>query len=344
MNEDRFDPYLWDRSLPSDPEVERLERLLGRYRFQPAPDQSPVLRRVPSRWFRLVAGSVGLTAAAVLFLCAYVVSIPLFGQPGPEWRVVAREGRPDVSGRAVDKAAGLTVGGVVTTDSHSRAEIEAGRVGRIEVMPGSTVRLVATAAGRHRLAVDRGRIVARLWSPPFTFGFVTPSAEAVDVGCAFTLDVDGQGAAVVRVMSGWVQFESPAAKRLIPEGTQAIAQPGKGVGTAFVASASPAFKSALLAFDFDAVDGANRDALLGTLLDEATPSDAFTLLELRARLTREQRERLYARVATLRPPPAGVTRDAFVRGDESALERWQHSLGFPEVKRWWVHWRDVVLP
>ena len=62
------DDYLWDRSGEPDPEVERLERVLGKYRYQDKP-LSPALRsRLSERrggWFRLAA-----VAAAILMVLA----------------------------------------------------------------------------------------------------------------------------------------------------------------------------------------------------------------------------------------------------------------------------------
>jgi hypothetical protein len=64
MNED----YLWDRSGEPDPEVEHLERVLGKYRYQSAP-VSPSLRsqlaRRPAGWMKLAA-----IAAAILIVIA----------------------------------------------------------------------------------------------------------------------------------------------------------------------------------------------------------------------------------------------------------------------------------
>ena len=64
MNED----YLWDRSGEPDPEVERLERVLGKYRYQPTP-VSPALRSQLSQrqsgWMKLAA-----IAAAILLILA----------------------------------------------------------------------------------------------------------------------------------------------------------------------------------------------------------------------------------------------------------------------------------
>ena len=337
MIDEPSNEYLWDRKGEPDAYVEHLETLLKRYRFdQPI----RVARRTSDlRWIWYTAG---LATAAVILFVAYVALIPVFGQPGSEWRVVARGGRPIVSGHEIAESGALAAGGVVETDASSRAEIRAGRVGRIVVQPGSRVRLVSTAAGRHRLALDRGRIAAKLWSPPFTFGFTTPSAEAFDVGCAFTMDVDDRGTATVRVTSGWVQLETPERQELIPEGAIAIAEAGKRIGTPFFDDASGPFKRALHAFDGDALTAPERRYVFATLLNEARRQDVYTLLRLSRDLTASERGALYDRVALLRPPPSGVTRSGIMANDGAMLDAWRRTLGFPEVKHWWLHWTDAL--
>jgi hypothetical protein len=60
------DDYLWDGSGESDPEVERLERVLGKYRYQAKPLSSALHSRLSERrvgWIRLAA-----VAAAILIV------------------------------------------------------------------------------------------------------------------------------------------------------------------------------------------------------------------------------------------------------------------------------------
>lgn len=336
MTDESTSDYLWDKSGEPDAHVRHLETMLGRYRFD-----RPILvtAEVPTLWWVLRA--TVLAAAAVVVFAAYVASIPTFGQPGREWLVLARAGQPKVSGTAIIGSGALTAGGVVETDVESRAEIRAGRVGRIDVQPASRVRLLSTAAGAHRLGVDRGRIVARLWSPPFTFGFSTPAAEVFDVGCAFTMDVDDRGTSTVRVTSGWVELERSDRQQLIPEGATAIAEAGKPLGTPFFEDASPAFRQALHALDDASMAPDERRRALATLLGDARPRDMYTLLRLNRSLMPQERALLYDRAALLRPPPVGVTRDGVAANDSAMVDAWRRTLGFPEVKHWWLHWTDA---
>jgi hypothetical protein len=342
MTDDPFNDYLWDRRGDPDGDVRHFEVLLERYRFN-KPIRMPAAQPGRRRWL-WYAATAATAAAAVVAFAAYVALIPVLGQPGAVWAVVARAGQPTVSGVAILGSGTLAEGGVVQTDASSRAEIRAGRIGRIEVEPGSRVRLLSTSTGRHRLAVDRGRIVARLWSPPFTFGFVTPAADAFDVGCAFTMDVDGRGAATVRVTSGWVQLETLDRQQLIPEGALAVAEPGKGLGTPFFDDASTAFKKALHALDFEPMTAADRSDQLAMLLREARRQDVYTFLRLNRALSPQERGVAYDRIALLSTPPGGATRAGMVADDGAMLDAWRRTLGFPEVKRWWLHWTDAFGP
>lgn len=343
MSDEPHNEYLWDRSGEPDTYLRGLEDQLARYRFDKpiriAEKSIPMAAR-RGRW-RWIAYGGAAAAAAIIVFAGYVALIPVFGQPGTEWRVVAREGEPIVSGVAIVGSGTLVAGGVVQTDAHSRAVISAGKVGRIEVQPGSSVRLISTAPGRHRLAVERGRIVAKLWAPPFTFGFATPAADVFDVGCAFTMDVDGRGAATVRVTSGWVQFETAQRRQVVPEGAVAIAEPGKSVGTAYFEDASMDFKAALRTFDFEPMTENQRRHTWTTLLTNARRQDVFTLLSLTPELTQAERGELFDRVTALQPPPVGVTRAGIQSNNGKMLDAWIGTLGLPVIKRWWVHWPDV---
>ena len=68
------------------------------------------------------------------------------------------------------------------------------------------------------MALDRGTIHARIWAPPKLFFVDTQAAVAVDLGCAYTLQVDEKGDGLLRVTSGWVGLEREGRDTYIPEG------------------------------------------------------------------------------------------------------------------------------
>src|SRR5437588_9229636 len=308
------DDYLWDGSGKPDPEVQKLEEALGRYRHnQPAPrfdeiTQTHTAKRPRNffnwRWeFRLSAVAASLLLAVTVFL---FMRQRLRGNPGPSWDVVRLEGAPRVGWHSLDEKSGpgkLGIGQTLVTDSASRASITLDETGRVEVDAGSRLRLVTNGPGRKRLSLERGTIHATIWAPPGEFVVDTPSAVAVDLGCVYTLHVDDSGAGLLRTTMGWVSFKLNGHESFIPAGAVCATRPKIGPGTPYFEDVFPSFREALAKFDFAKVTRQERHALLETLLTDARKQDALTLWHLLSRVSDAEGPAVYDRLATLAPPP-----------------------------------------
>jgi hypothetical protein len=336
MNDElRDDEYLWNGTGKPDPEVVRLESLLGRYRHRrtmPTVPEHPAPRRMLSIVLPIVsaAASLALVAAAAFFAAA-----PRTGG----WTVQTIEGAPHVAGAPIDRPSRLGVGQMLTTDAQSRARLAVGDVGRVDVEPNSRVRLLESRAGEHRMALDRGRINAQIWAPPRYFFVNTPSAVAVDLGCAYTLDVDPRGWGVVQVTSGWVAFEYGGRESFIPQNAVCATRPRFGPGTPHYADASTALVDALSILDFPQTENVSRASALDIVLGASRRRDALTLWHLLSRGSPAERGRVFDRLTTLVAPPAGVTRDRILAGDRRALDTWWNELGLDSAS-WWRLWKS----
>jgi hypothetical protein len=309
------DRYLWDGTGPVDPEVERLERELGRFRHRRA------LRLSEPRHRR----ARPVLAAAAAVLVAIGVAWVARSVAAPRWRVESVQGTPVVGSKPITQSTALAVGQGVETDGSSRAKLGIGRVAVISVGPNSRLRLLKSLPIEQRLALDRGTISAKIWAPPRLFFVQTPSALAVDLGCAYTLEVDDSGAGILRVETGWVSFERDGRESIVPADAVCASRQG-GPGTPFYEDAAPEFRRALESLDF----GAGGGAALSTILSAARRRDGLTLWHLLARTQGADRERVYERFAQLIPPPPGVTRERVLRGEDRALELWRWELeGMP---------------
>lgn len=319
--------YLWDKKGEPDPDVERLEGMLRRFRQAvPPPDfhavAVPPRRNVP--WLALAA-----TIALVGFLAGWWASRP----ERPAVRVASLAGAPRIGGTSIAESGRLRTGQDLVTDGASRARIEMGLIGEVEVEPRSRVGLVKASPGEHRLSLRVGTLHARIWAPPRLFFVDTPSATAVDLGCAYTLTVDEAGASRLTVTTGWVAFEHGGRESFVPEGAVCLTRPGIGPGTPYREEAPPVLRQALERLDFDQ-DPAALDDVLGV----ASEKDALSLWHLLTRTAPGQRERVYDRLAALLPPPAGVTREGIVSGDREMLDRWWGELGLGSAS-WWRTWK-----
>ena len=350
------DDYLWDGSGEPDPEVQKLETALGRYRHNqsaPAFDQvaetpAPVKRRwsfFSLRWsYQLGAVTAALLLAVTVF---FVVRQRTDRNLGSSWDVARLEGTPRIGWHSLGEKSGpgkLRIGQTLVTDRSSRASITLDETGRVEVDAGSRLRLITNGPGRKRLSLERGTIHATIWAPPGEFVVDTPSAVAVDLGCVYTLHVDDSGAGLLRTTMGWVGFKLNGHESFIPAGAICQTRPKIGPGTPYMEDAPQSFREALSRFDFESHTPVERDALLGILLVDARKNDALTLWHLLSRVSDADRPSVYDRLTALALPPAGVTRDGILRLDRPMLDAWWSSFGFGDIYLWRTYERDWSQP
>jgi FecR protein len=337
------DDYLWDGSGEPEPEIRKLEDVLGRFRHQPhwAPDFPDVKAVNLPRLFspRRLPFWIGAAAAVAFALAGWLSwqhARPI--EPTqPEWSVSSLEGTPHVGTKVIRQSGEpgkLAVGQVLETDSRSRASISLDEMGEVQIDPDTRVRLLGAASSRQRLALDRGTIHATIWASPGEFAVDTPSAVAVDLGCAYTLQVDDSGAGLLRTSLGWVGFRSGRRESFIPAGAVCATRPGIGPGTPYYEDASAAFRAALTGFDFESGTAEQRRSKLSTVLAVSRKRDALTLWHLLSRVNGPDRARVYDRLAELVPPPPQVTRDGVMRLDQHMLDLWWSQLGFGDISLW----------
>jgi hypothetical protein len=340
--------YLWDGSGEPDPEIQKLENALARFRHEGQAPEFPAITATqqPRLWRRFMPSrlSLGLAAAtaAIMFIAAFGIlrwSQKPNTTSGAGWDVESVAGTPRVESGASGKNAGsakLDIGQTLVTDSRSKANISIADIGTVKVEPNTRLRLVAGGSGHNRLALDRGTIHAYIWALPGVFTVDTPSALAVDLGCAYTLQVDDSGAGLLRTKLGWVGFKLEGREAFIPAGAVCATRPKVGPGTPYFDDASASFRETLTKFDFAASTPEERSAELSKILAEARQRDALTVWHLLARADESERGSVYDRMATLVPPPAGVTRDGILHLDQKMLDRWWNELGLGDVSLWRV--------
>jgi hypothetical protein len=329
--------YLWDGSGEPDPEIVRLEELLAKYRHSGRLPALPARDRAPRRFAVHAAMQIVVAAASLVLVAAAAWFAHALRPSG--WTVQSLAGAPTVAGERIDGPARLPVGETMTTDGASRARVDVGSIGVVDVEPNSRVRLLVSRLGEHRLALDRGQIRALIWAPPRLFFVNTPSSTAIDLGCAYTLKVDDRGWGHLSVESGWVAFQDRDRESFIPEKAMCATRPGVGPGTPYYEDVAPEIADALTILDFSPTQDVSRRAALETVLTLSRPKDALTLWHLLSRTTPEERGRVYDRLASLVPPPSGVTRAAVLRGERQALDAWWNALGL-DTAAWWRIWKQ----
>lgn len=242
----------------------------------------------------------------------------------PSWQVETLSGTPKV-GDASD-AKRLAVGEFLETDAASRARITVANIGNVEIQPNSRVKLVGTNAKEHRLSLEHGILQAQISAPPRLFIVDTPSAVAVDLGCAYKLEVDKKGNSYLHVTSGFVALERDGRESIVPAGAMCITKRGLGLGTPFSADTTDKFKAALERFDFS--NGGSRS--VQAMLDNRGFYDMISLWHLLSRVQKADREKVFDALADYVKPPSDVTREGILTLDKQMLTAWR-----AEVEKVW---------
>jgi FecR-like protein len=335
--------YLWDPTDPPDPEVERLERLLGRLRTTTAPPPIAVRLKpdttgmtVATRYVgvRFMAPAMAAAAAIALMVAATWSSARVAAR---SWPVAAMSGTPRIDARDLARDARLGVGETLTTDASSTARIEVSTIGEVTVAENTRVRLVETRTAHHRLALDRGTLHAIIAAPPGQFVVDTPSARATDLGCVYTLRVDEDGNGLLSVGAGWVAFEDKGRESFVPAGASSRTDRVTGPGTPSYDDADASFHDALDVVDTERDESRRREAL-GVVLRRARERDAMTLWHLIPRVSDTDRGAVVDALAARVTMPRAVRRDAVMRLDRASLDAWWNALGLLDTT-WWRTWK-----
>jgi hypothetical protein len=339
------DDYLWDKSGPPDPDVVRLEQMLGRLQSTPplpdVPGRSEVqqARRVtqvgPVTYSGVRFVAPALAAAAVI---ALMVGVTWQTARMPRsWQVARLSGAPRIGSTPLAGEGRLAVGQTLVTDAASSARLDVSTIGELTVGSNSRVRLLETRDAHHRLALDRGSLHAIISAPPGQFIVETPSATATDLGCVYTLRVDEDGSGILSVSAGWVAFEEKGRESFVPAGASSRMDRLHGPGTPSYDDADAAFHDAVDAVDFERDDGPRSEAL-HTVLERARVRDAMTLWHLIRRVPQADRPAVVDALAARVPMPSNVSRDRVLRLDRAALDAWWNALGLLDTT-WWRQWK-----
>ena len=308
--------YLWDRSGEPDDDTAHLEEVLGRLG-----GPVPPLARMPVRPTPVIRRPLFLGFAAAALAMVILTLFIAWRRSGPDWIVIPVAGVPRLGSRDLFGNARLRIGELIETDERSRAEISVGHVASLEMEPNTSLKLTQSGRSGHRISLERGKLHAVIWARPKLFFVDTPSAVTVDLGCAYSLEVDNEGNTVVRVTHGLVSIESRGRDSYILAGAVCVARKDRGPGTPYYADAPPALIQALDDFDVN-----SRTEALATVLAEARKKDVLTLWHLIPKTTGTQRAAIIDRMASFVPLPPGATREGALIGNSEMLDRWWKAI------------------
>ena len=294
-----------------------LETLLDERNRRPVVEQKAPRFAFAFNWQSIAAVSAVLVVAVVLG----ILWSTYYG-PRASWEVQNLIGNVRVDGVRIVNLGDLGVGETIETDASSQAKINVAKIGEVVLDSNTRVTLLRTRPTEHRISLEKGRMHAKIWAPPRLFFVNTPSAEAIDLGCEYTLEVDAAGRGLLHVTLGEVALVRDGREVYVPRYAMCELWPGIGPGTPFFEDASDTFVRLLEQFDFQN----GGDDAFKALLSEARDRDTFTLWHMLSRVDGDRRVQVLDRMIELVGLPTGISREGTLRLDQNMLEAWKEAM------------------
>ena len=238
------------------------------------------------------AASLRLTyqyAAAALFLIILTSGYWISSRPtGPTWEVVALNGIPVAGDRPILGKDSVHTGESVQTDSASRARILVASIGSVVIEPDT----VPSASSRPA-PPSTGSPCAAAASPPSSPRLLAslsstrlPAPQSIS-GASTAWSATAMAPARSASFPVGLHLNGKAANRVVPGGASCRMYPGRGPGTPSFDDASPAFLTAVDAFD------RTQPGALDRLINQARIRDTLTLWHMLSRVNVADRIRVY---------------------------------------------------
>ncbi len=276
------DQYEWDKTGDATEEMNHLEGIMAHLRYDEPLAAVAKSNSHAKRWLAFaVAAAVVLGIGATLWLGRQATTLATNGceraKEGSAWSVTVLRGVPRCGNESITATASLSIGTAVETDPESSAEILVANIGHVVLEPNSRMVLASSSATEHRMQLEYGIMHAQISAPPRLFLVQTPAALAVDLGCAYTLEVTPDDKTHLHVTHGYVSLENDKDTVYVPAGYRSDSFLGIGTTIPYASDAPAALVEAVRAL----VHAPHSEAAFAIVLGASTePNDTLGLWHL----------------------------------------------------------------
>ena len=318
------------RSGEPDPEIQRLEGLLGKFRYDSPPLVFPEI--IPNRRWKFFPWRIrlfpALTTAGVAVAAIVAVTFLVYRtKPTPStlpgWDVSSVEGTPRIGEETISTKEGtsrLGIGQMLETDRQVTGQPSGRRYRQDRRGPEHTPTLAEHGLGAEAdcsgsgndsyLYLGTGRSIRG------RHALGGHGGSGLCLHFAGRRFGRGDGAHIPRV--GRIQAEWP---RVLHTGGCSLRDPAEDRPRhAVLRGCIGGIPTALTRFDFEDSTPQQRAHDVAIVLGAARNRDALTLWHLLARVDDEQRVLVYNRLSLFVPPPATVTKEGILRLDQPMLD------------------------
>lgn len=326
---EKFAGDFWEGSSDTneyDSDLKLPDILFSKYRGK----EDPVYKLKPRHRF-LRSKWIAIGAPAISILLAVIIGVLYFSRtPATFWQVSVLTGHPAADNQALNDGGALQNGKWLKTDAFSEAVLKSEIIGNIKVAPESELKLSAVNNKEYRLYLKTGKISAKTWSPPDFFKIEIPAGEVIDLGSAFSIEVEADNSSEIQVSSGWVAFKTVNGKIILPPGMVCTLNKNGSPEIPYYVNASPEFKNALLKYE----PGNKNKQTLKNILSNARKSDDISLWYLLKVSSPDEKKMIYDRLAEFVIPPDNVNFNGILNSDVSMLMSWWEKLGCGSRTLW----------
>lgn len=244
---------------------------------------------------------------------------------------LVRKGRVVIEADGERSAPAVLEPGEFVESGDGALRLKLGALGQAEIGPGTRIGRVGSAPVPLKLRLERGSLRAVVSAPPRFFIVQTPHADAVDLGCAYELEIGEGGRGVLRVDAGKVALErAEGAERAsawrsvdVPAMFSCSILPGLGAGAPLRKDAPESLAS--LVRRAEAAPLSLQSADPASLL-AARKADALTLLHLLGVVAPVARPDIRDRLDELVPAPSASALDGVLALDPPAIHAWSREI------------------
>lgn len=257
----------------------------------------------------------------VLILLAAFYFYYDFQKYNSPWDIQCLDGYTIINGRE-SPSGKLEQGENLTANRNSHITLHIPDVGRMELLPNSSVVLEKAKEGDNTVEINYGNVKVISTAAMPSFKINLPNSVVIDKAGIFYLSVDNNQNARVKVETGFVEINYNDHSTFVKEGFVCDIKNNYRPGTPLRIDASDTLKREVEKFDY--FNGGEESVKKIILL--ARDFDMLTLLAMIPFAPQQQREMLFQAIVNYFPPPLGVTRLGVINNDKEMLYKWWEEI------------------
>ncbi len=233
------------------------------------------------------------------------------------WEVIKIKGQPLLGVNNVENKEPFTDGKVLTSDSLSEAEIKINGYGKIKVFPATKIKKLAEADA---ISIQAGKISAHRGEGERKMVLMLPYGEIIDTiaGSSYDVELNSVGEATVSVIKGFVWVKEKNQEYVVSAKYICNGVRDRSMGIPYYLTADKTMRVSLSYFDINN----EKATLFGGILKNSTEKDAVSLWNLFSMVSRDDRFKLYDKLASFVPPPDDVDKSGIIQLNRNMLLSW----------------------